>query len=81
MRNRRTKLDIIKQVVEEQQYTKIKMLVGTKAKMVVLDMVTAGKMLKLFMNAPLANMEKINRLPWDRLVNMAYSPLNREFTV
>jgi hypothetical protein len=77
---RKTKLDIIKQVVEEQQYTKIKMLVGTKARMVILDLQTASKILKLFTNAPLANMEKINKLPWDRLVNMAYSPLNEEYT-
>ena len=77
---RRTKLEIIKQVVEEQQYTKIKMLVGTKAKIVILDLTTASKILKLFTNSPLANMEKINKLAWDRLVNMAYSPLNEGYT-
>jgi hypothetical protein len=77
---RRTKLEIIKQVVEDQQYTKIKMLVGTKARMVILDICTASKILKLFTNSPLANIEKINKLSWDRLVNMAYSPLNSEYT-
>lgn len=77
---RRTKLDIIKEVVEQQQYTKIKMLVGTKPKMVILDLFTASKILKLFTNAPLANIEKINALSWDRLVRMAFSPLNEEYT-
>ena len=79
MNKRRTKLEIIKQVVEDQQYTKIKMLVGATAKMVILDYTTANHILRLFTNAPLANMEKINKLPWDRLVNMAYSPLNAEY--
>jgi hypothetical protein len=78
---RRTKLEIIKQVVEEKQYTKIRMHVGNKPKTVVLDYVTADKMLKLFNNAPLANIDKINALAWDRLVNMAWSPLNTEYTV
>ncbi len=77
---RRTKLEIVKQVVEEQQYTKIKMLIGTKAKLVILDMTTASKILKLFTNAPLANIEKINALSWDRLCNMAWSPVNAEYT-
>lgn len=77
---RRTKLEIVKQVVEEQQCTKIKMLVGTKARTVLLDMTTASKILKLFTNAPLANIEKINALSWDRLCNMAWAPMNAEFT-
>lgn len=77
---RRTKLEIVRQVVEERQYTKIKMLVGGKARSVILDMTTANKILMLFTNAPLANIEKINALPWDRLCNMAWSPLNAEFT-
>ena len=77
---RRTKLEIVKQVVEEKQYTKIRMHVGHKAKTVILDYTTAQKILKLFTNAPLANIEKINALAWDRLVNMAWSPMNEEYT-
>ncbi len=77
---RKTKLDIIKQVVEEQQYTKIKMLVGTKARMVILDLQTASKILKLFTNSPLADLEKVNKLSWDRLVSMAFHPANAEYT-
>jgi hypothetical protein len=77
---RRTKLEIIKRVVEEKQYTKIKMLVGTTAKMVILDYTTASRILNLFTKSPLADIEKINKLAWDRLVSMAFHPMNAGFT-
>jgi len=76
-RKKSTKLDIIKRVVEEKQYTKIKMFVGTKSKTVILDFTTANQLLRLFTNAPQENIDKINQLPWDRLCSMAWSPLNR----
>jgi hypothetical protein len=76
---RRTKLEIVRQVVEEKQYIKIKMLVGTKARSVILDYTTASRILNLFTKSPLANLDKINALSWDRLVSMAYSPLNEEY--
>lgn len=70
--NRRTKLDIIKSVVNDHQYTKIKMLLGTKRTTVILDAITANQLLKLFNTIPPENIEKLQALPWHRLLNMVW---------
>jgi peptidyl-tRNA hydrolase len=69
---KRSKLDIIKSVVSDHQYTKISMLLGTTRKKVILDVQTANLLLKLFQNAPQENISKLEALPWDRLCNLAW---------
>ena len=72
MGKRRSKLEIIREVIEDQQCVKIKMLIGRKSRTVLLDMQTANRILKVFTSNPLGDVEKINLLSWDRLVGMAW---------
>lgn len=69
----RTKLEIIKSVVENHQYEKIKMHVGNKSKTVILDAVTANRLFKMLNDAPPENLTKLQALAWDRLCNMAWA--------
>lgn len=69
---KRSKLEIIKNVVNENQYTKISMLLGTTRKKVILDIQTANLLLKLFQSAPQENISKLEALTWDRLCNLAW---------
>lgn len=75
---RRSKLEIIKSVVENQQATKIRMVLGTgKSRTILLDYQTANLLLKVLNEAPPENLAKLQQLPWDRLCNLAWSLAKR----
>jgi hypothetical protein len=73
LKEMKSKLDIINDVINNQQYTKISMLLGTKRKTVILDFQTANLLKKLFDTSPTENIGKLQKLGWDRLCNMAWS--------
>lgn len=72
MAKRMSKYAIIEQVVTECQATKISMLLGTKRRRVLLDVYSASRLLKMFDGAPIENREKLEALPWDRLVSISW---------
>jgi hypothetical protein len=69
----RNKYEIVSQVVNEQQYTKIKMNVGGgKVRSVILDGVTATQIKNLFDKAPDDKRAQLMLLPWDRLLGLVW---------
>jgi len=68
-----TKIDIIKQVVEEHQYTKVTVKIGQKSKKILLDASTANRLLQIFNKLSDENKLKFERQNWLNLTNIAWS--------
>lgn len=69
---RMSKYEIVARVVEESQAVKISIVLGNKRRMIWLDMQTANVLKMMFEKASMENRTKLERLSWDKLVNMGW---------